>query len=472
MFGSNDAKKRRHDVAYGRGMEKGRQSGALERIGDGMVNLILPDSMGADEYRSYKSGYNDYVSSNDAKRRPPQPTAPTALDASEKAWYGLCNSIDFIPDELVDYYKAALFARGNQVAFLVGLSKFIPHTCSRCGVKGVKRQFKVHFLGRLRHSECRWEGYMATGSYIGFQLQQIIHTGIRAGGSMKEDADNKGERHTWVTGLFGFLFAGVFRTAAAVVLIPLHCIAALFEREQTSADVVTRVVTLAVFVTAIVIGVYEIRASSPGISGGGASPSPQPFVVAPQQPASAASVAPNGMQPKTRDKNVVAATANLIAAIENHDLAAAAIAFDQGADPNMTCSDAYSARAACGYAATPLHLAVVPDRLVGPPEPGHFPTGTEMIRTLLEHGADPNRRAEINGLPPTTALRHVVLWSETNYGVGYPSPAIVSLMLSHGADPTLDNPVQDAMTCAKTGQYPETIKACSELIELLKPPSQ
>ncbi len=48
-------KERRLKAAYGKGMEKARQSGALEQIGEGMVNLILPDSMGAEEYQSYKA---------------------------------------------------------------------------------------------------------------------------------------------------------------------------------------------------------------------------------------------------------------------------------------------------------------------------------------------------------------------------------------------------------------------------------
>jgi hypothetical protein len=61
----------------------------------------------------------------------------------------------------------------------------------------------------------------------------------------------------------------------------------------------------------------------------------------------------------------------------------------------------------------------------------------------------------------------------SHYGDGYPSPAIISLMLAHGANPTLDNPMQDAVACTnKPGQYPGVAKTCSELVELLKAPSR
>jgi hypothetical protein len=292
MFGSDDTKKRKLEAAYGKGMEKARQTGAVQGLTDAMASLVLPDSMGTEEYQSYRAGYNDYISSNDAK---PRPTAPTALDPSEKAWYGLCNSTDFIPDELVDYYKAALFARGNQAAFVVGLSKFTSHECPRCGVKG---QFRVHFLGHLRHPSCGWDGYMGTGSYVGFQFAQTIHSGVRAGGSVKEDADNKGEKHTWVTGLFAFLSVGVLRAAAAVVLIPLHCVAALFHPDQTKSDVATRVITLAIIATSIGLGAYEIQSAYTSKTFSD-HPGPAPMrqsVIEPPQPTPAASLPPTSQE--------------------------------------------------------------------------------------------------------------------------------------------------------------------------------
>jgi hypothetical protein len=95
---------------------------------------------------------------------------------------------------------------------------------------------------------------MKTGSYIGHQIAQIFHSGARAGSRMKEDADKKGEKgQGWFNAIFGFLFIAIFRAVLAVVLIPLHAIAALLTPNQTKADITVRIITLAVFATAIVI---------------------------------------------------------------------------------------------------------------------------------------------------------------------------------------------------------------------------
>jgi hypothetical protein len=225
MFESNDAKKRKHEAAYGKGKGKARRTGAVEGFVDGMTSLILPDSMGTKEYQSYRAGYHNEAGSG-VNRPPSAHEQPSTLDASEKAWYGLCNSSEFIPEEIVEHYQQALAAGGHQVAYVVGLIKFTAHVCPRCGARG---QFKIHFLGCLRHPECEWSGYMKTGFYIGYQIAQIFHTGARAAGGMKEEADRKGESHGWVGATFGFLFVAVFRAVAAVVLIPLHCIVALFD---------------------------------------------------------------------------------------------------------------------------------------------------------------------------------------------------------------------------------------------------
>ncbi len=109
---------------------------------------------------------------------------------------------------------------------------------------------------------------MGTGSYIEFQFAQIIHSGIRAGGSVKEDADNKGERHTWVTGLFVFLFVGVFRAVAAVVLVPLHLLVSICHPGQSKEDLVKRTAWLGALLALVGIGWYEAKDlvnASPGI---------------------------------------------------------------------------------------------------------------------------------------------------------------------------------------------------------------
>ncbi len=265
MFENKDAKKRKLEAAYGKGMEKARQTGAVEGFTDAMASLILPDSMGTEEYQSYRQGYHDYVSSEQAKGRASSPKEAAPLDASEKTWYALCNSSDFIPEEIVSRYQEALFARGKHVTIAVGLSDFTAHVCPRCVASG---QFKTHFLGRLRHPSCGWTGYIGTGSYIAFQFAQTIHSGIRAGGSVKEDADKKGEKHSWVTGLFVFLFVGVFRAAAAVVLVPLHLHISLCDPGQTKDELVKRAAWLGALLAIIGIGWYEAKdlvKASPGM---------------------------------------------------------------------------------------------------------------------------------------------------------------------------------------------------------------
>src|ERR1039458_5066708 len=382
----------------------------------------------------------------------------------------LCDESEFIPKETVDRCVATLNAAGSQVAAIIGLSAFTDHTCPRCGKTG---HFKIHFLGRLGHpGACGWEGYMNTGSYIGHQIAQIFHTGARAAGAMQDEADRKGKERNWMHSVLGFLVVAIFRAASAVVLIPLHCVAALSQPGQTRADIAPRVITLVVFLTGIGVGIYALQRASRPQFPISQQYAPQQQVYTPPQAPTIQFTPGSGSSPTAQQQNrdsVVAATSRLIEAIDRHDLVAARSALDQGADPNMTCAEAGRAQAACGDTETPLHFSVVPDRLVGPPEPGQFPTGIDMIRLLLEHGADPNRRGGFPGHGTTTAFRHVILWTDTNYGAGYPSPAIISLMLAHGADPTLDNPMQDVLACAnKPGQYPEVAKSCSELLDLLR----
>ena len=74
---------------------------------------------------------------------------------------------------------------------------------------------------------------MGTGSYIGYQISQIFHTGARAAGNLKDDADKKGDRSGgWINGVVGFMMVAVFRAALAVVLIPVHCVAKLTSDRQ------------------------------------------------------------------------------------------------------------------------------------------------------------------------------------------------------------------------------------------------
>jgi hypothetical protein len=253
----------RHSAAYGKGKKDAVHTNPAEHFLDGMASLVLPDSLGTTEYQSRRAGYGDYFEKEHPKATPP-PQKETPIDPSEKAWFALCEASKFIPDAIVSQYQRVLLAQGNQGSFHVGLSKFTAHTCPRCGAVG---QFRVHFLGRLQHPDCGWEGYMGTGSYIGFQFLQTLHTGYRAGGGIKAQGDKKGEQHTWVSALFGFVIVAIFRAAAAVVLIPIHIIVSLCQPAQPREERLQRLAWLAAFLVLVGFSYYEVKDQAARLSG-------------------------------------------------------------------------------------------------------------------------------------------------------------------------------------------------------------
>jgi hypothetical protein len=249
--------------AYRAGYEKGRKDNIVDNVGEAFSDMMRDDPGGY-----YGVGYRDgaalrkFNPHGDKESKPPsQKSAAVSLPSSlESQWYAICDGSEFISKETVDRWLTSLYAAGSHVAAMIGLNNFTGHICPRCSAPG---HFKIHFLGSLNHPECGWSGYMKTGSYIGHQIAQIFHTGVRAGGALKEEADKKPERSgNWIYAIFGFLVVAVFRAAAAVVLIPLHTVVALFQSGQAPTDVATRVITLAIMIAAIGIGVYEIRSAS------------------------------------------------------------------------------------------------------------------------------------------------------------------------------------------------------------------
>ena len=94
-------------------------------------------------------------------------------------------------------------------------------------------------LGRVRHPACGQTWYIRPGTYIGYQFAQIVHTGLRAGGSLKAEADRKGDRQGgWMNGIVAFLMAAVFRLALAAVLIPIQIVVTLTQREPAKPTTV------------------------------------------------------------------------------------------------------------------------------------------------------------------------------------------------------------------------------------------
>lgn len=218
--------------------------------GRGTKNTIVNDISGSDT-KCWKCkgtgacptcGGSGRVASTAASGLPPraahvEPT-PVLTSDLEKGWYRLCNSSDFIPESTVEQYTSQLKATRNHAAIAVALSDFTGETCPKCGSRG---QFKIHFLGSLRHPECTASWYVGPGTYILYQFGQVFHSGIRAGGSMKDDADRKGDRSGGIiNAIFGFLFVAVFRAALAVVLIPIQAVVSLAQSKPAGPGGVSR----------------------------------------------------------------------------------------------------------------------------------------------------------------------------------------------------------------------------------------
>jgi hypothetical protein len=225
VFESEEAKQRKLEEAYGKGIAKARETGALEGLLEAMGELVVPDSMGTEEYQSYKKGYHDVmIGKVKGKSTARLPEKEVSLTALEKAWYGLCNRNDFIYPEVVRRYRDQLYALGKHVTVTIGLHDFTEAQCPKCTEPGY---YKIHFLGQLKHPECGTGWYMGPGGYIGFQFASVFHSGIQAGGSMKEDSDRKGQSGGWISGIFGFLFVAILRAALAFVLIPIQAVVSL-----------------------------------------------------------------------------------------------------------------------------------------------------------------------------------------------------------------------------------------------------
>jgi len=216
---------------YAEGYAKGRSTNLADATGDAIFGLLRDDPGGY-----FSAGYSDgsggrkFNPPSDAGQKPrPQQSSGSSASELERSWFRFCDASEFISEEIVKRFSTALSAEGSYAEFMVGLSPFAEYTCPRCASRG---QYRVHFLGELKHPTCGWSGYMRTGPYIGHQVVQIFHTGARAGGSAKDDMDRKGDQGGWVLGIFGFLFGAVFRAALAAVVIPLHIAVVLTQSKK------------------------------------------------------------------------------------------------------------------------------------------------------------------------------------------------------------------------------------------------
>ena len=231
MFETGDLKHRKLEEAYAKGVSKARETGFLEAAGEAIGELVVPDCMGTEEYQSYKRGYHDVMNGKVKGASPPKiQEEKVSLDDLEKAWYGLCRSSDFIKQDVVVHYREQLSKRRKHAAIVVGLHDFTETRCPKCTAIGF---YKIHFLGQLKHPQCGRGWYMGVGGYIGFQLASVFHSGIRAGGSMKEDSDRKGQGGGWTAGIVGFFMVAVLRAALAAILIPIQAVLSLSQTKPS-----------------------------------------------------------------------------------------------------------------------------------------------------------------------------------------------------------------------------------------------
>lgn len=91
------------------------------------------------------------------------------MDETEQAWYRLCSTAEFIPEQTVKDYRRALPRRLRGQAMTEGLREFTETRCPLCGARG---RFRVGPMGRLAHPQCTsWQ--MPTGAYVARVALQV-----------------------------------------------------------------------------------------------------------------------------------------------------------------------------------------------------------------------------------------------------------------------------------------------------------
>jgi hypothetical protein len=219
--------------AYRKGYEKGRTDDLGGRLAEATMGIGRDDPGG-----HFAAGYYDGAagkkfnppSGKDDKSPRQEPAGPPAPEW-ERSWYRFCDSSEFIPKAVAqDYARRLREAGANPVAYTIGLHDFYEQSCPKCGAVG---HFKGHLFGEVKHPDCETHWYVSPGSYIAHQIAAIYHSGVRAGASMKDDADRKGDKSGGcIYAVFGFVFVAVLRAALAVLLIPIQAIVSLTQAKS------------------------------------------------------------------------------------------------------------------------------------------------------------------------------------------------------------------------------------------------
>jgi hypothetical protein len=148
-----------------------------------------------------------------------------AMTAAQKEAYALARSREYIPTPALESCRQRLLQDGNLQTFRFAFEDFEPAECPACGASGA---FRFHFLGRLVHPDCATTWYVKPGTYASAQLKRAFRAGASAAGGMADQAETKGG--ATAAGVFGFIVGALFRSAVALVLIPIQALVSLNQK--------------------------------------------------------------------------------------------------------------------------------------------------------------------------------------------------------------------------------------------------
>jgi hypothetical protein len=93
----------------------------------------------------------------------------SGVEEAEQAWYRLCSTAEFIPEQTLKEFRRALPRRRRRAAMAEGLREFTEARCPVCGTRG---HFRVGQMGRLTHPGCTsW--LMPAGAYVARVALQV-----------------------------------------------------------------------------------------------------------------------------------------------------------------------------------------------------------------------------------------------------------------------------------------------------------
>ncbi len=220
--------------AYREGYEKGKAGNLAGHVSEAIFSLMKDDPGGyyAAGYRDGAAGKKFHVPSPASPS--PQVVPPIQISDTERAWFRLCDDSEFIPTATArEHWERLKNTGANPTVYMIGLHPFYELSCPHCGATG---HYKGRILGRVRHPECGFTWYVRPPHYIRKQLAAAFHSGVRLGGSAKDEAARKGDRvGGWMQGFLVFYFVAAFRLVfAIIVLIPIQTAVSLGQQKSAA----------------------------------------------------------------------------------------------------------------------------------------------------------------------------------------------------------------------------------------------